>query len=105
MGKAFYLVTYDVNSTLITSIELKNCALLGVTKHLASHTKNARGLAGARWADHDQVGHIALLNDSLQLLDGVVISLDIIKGDRAVLLHKGLLVVFLHFLVGFCAKC
>jgi hypothetical protein len=76
-------------TALVTCVEFQHRFFVGVAEHLPSETEDAGSLADARSAADDHMGHVAVLCNDLEALDGLRVADDVVEVNRAVLFYPG----------------
>lgn len=105
LGKAFDPVTYDVDTcriwltsaqislgyslhtTFVTGVELQDGLFVRISQELPRQTKYRGSFTNPRHARDDDVGHVAILCDDLEPLDGLDIADYVVQVDWSVLFH------------------
>lgn len=84
LRKPLDAIAHDIDAALVAGVELEYGFFVTVAKELAREAEDGGGLADARHAGDDDVGHVAIFGDDFEAFDGFFVADYVGEVDGAV---------------------
>jgi hypothetical protein len=78
LRKPLYPIPHNINTTLITRIQLQDSLLVCIAQHLSRKTQDRGCLSDTRHTRDNKVGHVSILGDDFESFDGFGVADDVV---------------------------